>query len=311
MLEISVDWLQFTSHKNSPLDIIIRVLLLDVKLFTQLPKGKLGYRKQIYYENISILYDGTEDMGVHVIMSGKGCRLYESYHSILGLITRLNENEIKCTRVDLALDDKQDKLIPFKTLIKDVRSGNVVSKWKSSTEFTKRNLSDGEIIGQTIYIGSRQSAVFMRIYDKALQLQLEERWIRMEIEVKSGYAQALQKKMTKDNIGSLTKSIINNYFRIVKPGEDSNKSRWETKKYWQKLIDTAEKTSLSENPEEPTIEKSRNWLKKQVSTTMATICIADGGSLDFLDSLVAEGQKKMTSKHLNMIDKENEKCLIE
>ena len=306
MLEISVDWLQFTSHKNGPLDIIIRVLLLDVKLFTELPKGKLGYKKQLYYENISILYDGTDDMGVHVIMSGKGCRLYESYHSILGLVTRLNENEIKCTRIDLALDDKQDKLIPFKTLIRDVRSGNVVSKWKSSTEFTKRNLSDGEIIGQTIYIGSRQSAVFMRIYDKALQLQLKERWIRMEIEIKNNNAQTLQKKMTKDNIGLLTKTIINNYFRIVEPEQDTNKSRWKTKEYWQKIIDTTEKTKLSEFPEEPTIDKSRNWLKKQVSTTMATVCIADGGSVDFLYELIKEGQKKMTSKHKKMIEKENE-----
>ena len=307
MLEISVDWLQFTSKNPNPIDVIIHNLHLDVKLFQELPSGKLGYKKQLFYENIFILFDGNEDMGTHVIMSGKGCRTYESHYPIIKLIESFEIAELKATRIDLAIDDKEGKIIKLDNIVEDTIKGNVVSKWKTSTEIIKRNLSDGEKIGQTIYLGSRKSEVFMRIYDKSMQQNEEGNWVRIELEIKGKKAVELQKILQIENAGSLTKGIINNYFRIVEPGKDKNKSRWKTKKYWTKIIDSTEKIKLSRIKEEKTIDETKEWLMKQLAPTIASTVIADEGDLDFIVELIKDGQKRMKPKHYKMIEKEHDK----
>lgn len=305
MLEISIDWLQFTSKNPNPVTIIIDVLHLDVKMFIELPKGKLGYKKQLFYNDITVLSDGNEDMGTHVILSGKGCREIENNYPILELVKRLNKLEIKTTRIDLAIDDVSGKIIKLDSIIEDVQNANIVSKWKSSTEITKRSIHDGGLEGQTVYLGSRKSEVFMRIYNKSLQLKLDGNWNRIELEIKGKKSEELQKIMTEKNIGKLTKGLINNYIRIVEPGRDKNKSRWKTKEYWTKIIDTTEKIQLSRKKEEKTLEELKNWIEKQVAPTLATIVMAEGGDVEFLYKQVTKGKHRIKSKHLNIIEKEN------
>lgn len=303
MLEITLDWLQFTSKDPNYLTTIIDILQMERKHFIELPKGKLGYKKQIACENISILYDGNEDMGTHVILSGKGCRQYEEKEPLIQLVKRLNQNEIKCTRIDLAIDDLQGDVIQIDKIQEDLRKGNVISKWKTSTELIKRELESGKIIGQTINIGSRQSETFLRIYDKALEQKLDTKWSRMELEVKGRKAERLQSMITVDNVGLLAKKIINNYIRIVEPSGDSNKSRWKTKDYWKNIIDTTEKVKLSSKKEDKTIDELKKWVESQIAPTLATISIADGGSVDFLYEQIKEGEKRLKAKHRRIISR--------
>ena len=75
-LSIIIDWLQFTIKGNdvNTDTIIINTLLLDVNNFIQLDHGKMGYKSQLFYNNISVLYNGNDGMGTHVIISGQACR---------------------------------------------------------------------------------------------------------------------------------------------------------------------------------------------------------------------------------------------
>lgn len=303
MLEITIDWLQFTSKDPNYLTTLINILRLDRNQFIELPKGKLGYKKQIALGDIYILYDGNEGMGTHVILSGKGCRQYEEKEPLIELIKRLNENEIKCTRIDLAIDDIEGKTIQIANITEDLRKGNVISKWKTSTELIKRELNTGEIIGQTINIGSRQSETFLRIYNKSLEKGIEGNWSRMELEVKGRKAEKLQSIMTVENVGQLIKKIINNYIRIVEPGNDTNKSRWKTKEYWSNIIETTEKVKLSSKKEDKTVDELKKWVESQIAPTLATISIADGGSVDFLYEQIREGQKRLKAKHRRIISR--------
>lgn len=303
MLEITIDWLQFTSLDHNYLTNIIDVLRLDHSQFIELPKGKLGYKKQVALGDIYVLYDGKENMGTHTIISGKGCRQYEEKEPLIELIKRLNENEIKCTRIDLAIDDMEGKTIQIDKITDDLRKGNVVSKWKTSTELIKRELNSGEIIGQTINIGSRQSETFLRIYNKSLEQRIEGSWSRMELEVKGRKAENLQSIMTVENVGQLIKKIINNYIRIVKPGNDTNKSRWKTKEYWLNIIETTEKVKLSSKKEDATVDELKKWVESQIAPTLATIVITDGGSIDFLYEQIKEGQKRLKAKHRRIISR--------
>lgn len=308
MLEIVIDWLQFTTKETNPLNVIITLLRLDVKDFVELKKGKMGYKRQWHSDNIFILFDGNqklgEEMGTHVIITGKGCRIYENNNSLTDLIDRVNEYNCKVTRIDLAIDDREGNVIVLDKILEDVREGNTISKWKNSLELTQRELRTGKINGQTINLGSRSSEVFLRIYNKSMQLQEKGNWTRMEIEVKGKKATQLQKIISKEPIGPITKKLINNYIRIVEPGKDKNRSRWKTKSYWEKIINTTEKLSLSKKAEERTLKEMEDWIERQVSATLATIVHAHGGSVDFIYDQIKDGTKKMKSKHRSIVEKE-------
>ena len=302
-LSVIIDWLQFTiTENNITVDNIITLLKLDVNNFITLDHGKMGYKQQKTYNDISILYEGNKGMGIHVIFTGQACRYYETEHNLIELIQRINESKGKLTRIDLAMDDRTGDVIPFKQLIKDITNANIVSKWKSNVEIIKRSNKDAEIKGHTISLGSRSSRLFMRIYDKALEQKIEGIWNRIELEIKKEYAEQVQKIITKDNVGELMAKIINNYIRIVKPNpNDSNKSRWETKPYWEKLIATTGKQSLTVAPEEKTIDDMKEWISKQIAPSLALITINDEGSIDFIVDQVVQGKKRLKKKHLKKL----------
>ena len=45
-------------------------------------------------------------MGAHVVMTGRGCREYEANRNILNILDKVMFYEGKCTRIDLAIDDR-------------------------------------------------------------------------------------------------------------------------------------------------------------------------------------------------------------
>lgn len=304
--QIIIDWLQFTIQStNNPLNVIVEILQYDIKLFEELPKGKLGYKKQLAYDNIYVLYDGNTDMGVHVILTGKGCRQYESKESLLSLIDRLNINNARLTRIDLALDDFKGDLIQFDELVDDIKKGNIVSKWKSSTEIIKRDLN-GKKLGQTISVGSRASNTFLRIYDKALEQKVKGIWYRVEIEIKKSNAEEVQKIINEHTASKIMKGVLNNYMRIVQPNpNDSNKSRWKTKEYWKNIINGIEKIKLSRRKEEKNIEEIKEWIKKQVGPSLAVIHVLDKGTNNFYNEVIEESISNLKARHIKLLNKEN------
>lgn len=66
------DWVSITSKIHSPQNIIEDLGLQDVTWETV--AGARGYRDRLYWNKISIHFNGREDMGVWLEMSGHGCR---------------------------------------------------------------------------------------------------------------------------------------------------------------------------------------------------------------------------------------------
>lgn len=303
-LEAIIDWLEFTIKEKEVSYIITQILEMNVEDFTELERGRYGYLKMLQNGNISVLYEGREGMGVHVSLSGKGCREYETKNSIIYLMARIFAINGTVTRVDLALDDLTGKIIQFDKIRLDIKKGNVVSKWKSSIEIVKRSLQNGEIEGKTLNVGSRTSDVFLRIYDKSMeQKELEGKHTRLELEIKKKKAGKLSLILIKSSsIGILISKILNNYIRIVEPSvKDSNKSRWITKKYWSDMLATTEKVSLTIKGAERNVDDVKLWIEKQVAPSLALVMLDEGGDIDELLSIIEKGIKRMKPKHLVML----------
>ncbi len=122
-----------------------------------------------------------KDMQPHVMYSGSTLNNYakNGYSAKAIIVHHATYGDI-CKRIDLALD-VVDSDLDIKTLFRRIDSG------KATTKVKTWNLITGNT-GDTLYIGSRQSEQFIRIYDKAAQKGTDDNWKRIEIELKGSRA---------------------------------------------------------------------------------------------------------------------------
>lgn len=234
------DWLSFTSKYHTP-DELIDALGLSHVNWT-LTKGARGYQDRKYFGSISVHFNGRPDMGVWVEMSGQGCRAFESLSAVSWeqLFLFIRENGLKITRLDVAYDDHTG-ILPMSDIVNDTQTGMFVSK----SDYWETVLSSK---GSTVQIGSPQSKVLIRIYDKAAERHCEPgtHWIRCEIQMRDD--RAIQFTNIPLPIGEAFSGVLLNYLRYVEPSDDVNKWRWPMRDYWYNLVADAERISIYRTP---------------------------------------------------------------
>ena len=157
------DWLSFTSKKHTPQELIAALGLSHVP-WTE-TKGARGYMDRLYFGCISVHYNGREDMGVWVELSGQGCRNFEDLTTLPGkwddLFSFIHHENLHMTRLDVAFDDHTG-ILDIDRIAQDTEAQRYVSRmnWWEVTRSCK---------GVSCQIGSPQSKVLVRIYDKAAE----------------------------------------------------------------------------------------------------------------------------------------------
>ncbi|QFG01286.1 replication initiation factor domain-containing protein (plasmid) [Psychrobacillus glaciei] len=322
-----IDWLEFTVHDLAVDTIINLILKLDPKDFMEVKKGRFGYQKQKLWNagTLFLLYNlesGNDKMGVHIILTGQACRQYEANKSIVNIISNSKKTMARhnFTRVDIAIDDKKDSVINFDKFLRYSEDGHVSSLWYKYSLIMERRISDTETLGRTLYYGSKKSKIFMRVYDKKLEqikkakanqqkkeelLKVQNEWTRMELvfrEERAGMA-ADYILMSKE-IGILIRGVLNQYIRFVEPNPNSTnqqKRRWDTAPWWQDIIEDVEKIKLSQKKADRRIEDMKDWVKKQISPTLATILEATEGDMSWLVNVIVGGSSRLKNKHKQAI----------
>ena len=242
---ILFDWLTFTSHADSPESLMQLLGLQDVP-WQKMEKGRNGYRQRYFFENISILYDGAENMGICVDMSGTGCRAFETYSKInwqeLMEILHFGSGDYNVTRLDMAFDDHTG-ILDIDELRDDTDDHLYVSRsrtWK--VEYGSA--------GTTIYHGSPKSNMYIRIYDKAAERDLEGiHWIRVEMQMRDEIATGFIDGLIIHPTGTQFRGVLHNYLRyVVNPGTDENMSRWPMAEYWDQLLEGVQRITCWSAP---------------------------------------------------------------
>lgn len=241
---ILYDWLSFTVKTEDPLWVIDDILGLG-HVPWQTVKGARGYRDRMYFNCISVHYNGREDMGVWVELSGQGCRAFETLSDLPDkwetLFQLIESYRMHLTRLDVAYDDHTG-ILDINKIIQDTRKQEYVSKsdyWEI-IESSK---------GQSCQYGSPKSNTLIRIYDKARERHCPEgeHWIRCELQLRDDRAASFVKLHLP--IGQAYYGVVMNYLRFVDPDElDSNRWRWPIKKYWAKFLHNAERISIYQSP---------------------------------------------------------------
>ena len=307
--ELLVDWLEFTCFQDcEELGSEERKKLeewgFNLEKFEYLESGLMGYKKRMWGEHTQILFAGNTGMKTHIILSAKGVRTYEVNNKAENLICILTREDISFTRIDLALDIRDDS-IKFDKLLKYLNKNQIVTRFKKYKYVVEKQIEeDGQqILGETIYFGSRSSNIFVRIYDKAKQMQVEGSWIRIEIVYKDKHANALALYIAqgKKNLGELFSQTLNNYIRFVEKSNDSNKRRWKTADFWEKILEDSSRLKLSFKGEEVDPKKTADWFKTKVAPSLAFLNLYWGGDMQIVESVITGAEEKMPEKYKKIL----------
>lgn len=241
---IIFDWLAFTIHNLDVNEVIMMLGLNDCLGNFQEMKGHDGYKDRLFFNGISIYYNGHENQGIHICFSGQGCRTFESYSeygdfkSLLSAAISLPKGKI--SRIDIAYDDFKG-LLNLDTIAECVRFGNWTSS--SGARWWDVNYSS---VGTSAYIGSPQSRIRVRFYDKAAEQKVDYFWSRCELQLRDEQATEFIKQYVYNNmsINELYFGVLNNFVRFIDKSTSSNVSRCKMYEWWEDFIETKNKVKL-------------------------------------------------------------------
>ena len=285
---VLIDWFECTI-KNSydPLRLLSLILQIDSSNFLVEKKAMYSYTEMVIYRDIKLLFNcDNKDLGYHLIMSGRGCRDYEELGlNFLDLFKILKDNFIyNVTRIDVAIDTFTNKYYDMNKLRSYISNGQVVSRFKSSTEFIQKSLSTSDIESETIWFGSRCSDIQVVFYNKLYErhnasYEVDSNinyWFRCEIRFRNERAKTLTECfILNDNYMYVINDVLYNYLDFKDYSVDSNKSRWLTSKWWLDFLDTNIKLSLQVNFKESSISRKKKWIDKSVSKSQLLCYLSD------------------------------------
>lgn len=301
-----VDWLQgtFKNAKNWR-EFVQNILQLDDADFTEIGKGMFGWSGQVAYGSIRILYGNQ--VGVHLIMSGQACRQYEQKRSFQELLSRFI-NGGKLSRLDLAIDDMKG-YFTIEKVVNYLKRGKVRSLFKTAKVIEKLEIETGESKGKTVYFGSEQSMILVRMYEKnkeriakGYDVQDIDHWNRIEIQTRDERANEVAKYILENDIGKIASSVLKRYIKFCKSSRDKNKSRWEIADWWKKFLGETENLRLTKNKVENDLIKKDVWIEKQIARSIAQLWLANDGQLERIIEIIEQGAEKLSLSDLNKID---------
>lgn len=263
-----IDWLSITFPTDTNLQSIFSTL--D---WRYIGKGKHGY-KFAYRDQITgaIYQEGgnVDDMGVHLTLSGDCLNMLRSERggqddSLAVLVTSQSGY---ASRIDLTLNIHEGQLTPRK-LYNAYKAGNLTAKTKRGRFIEGIN---GDVSGDTLYLGSPKSDRQFRGYNKAAELGVVDdgAWLRLELELRNLRAQ-----------GALA-SCADNGVPATVSGHMAQFLQFDNAEFRQALSGpTVEPRDI---PRKQT--NRQRWLLGQVAQALAKECIEDYSFRQLFDNAV-------------------------
>ena len=187
-------------------------------------RGNQNYRDQYHHDHTGATFwieQYTVDGGWMIEVNGQACTWLGNTDQILTAFRPLIQNpETNCSRLDLYVDlfGPLDQMI--ESLTESLNSG-LLTPTASHEPVVPLN-RDGKRDRHGLNIGSRQSARYLRIYDKGLEAGTEPagQWIRWEAEFKAEATKAILAQLAcssePETIQALSRGVIG---EITGPGK--------------------------------------------------------------------------------------------
>lgn len=323
-LTVSVDWLSFTLFDVPTVQDVISFLGYDESDFAHCDRGAQGYFDKLRCSDcgLSILYNGNDNMGIHVDITGSAISAVINHFKhtleidtpfgqgydmdfdstfLRELLKSIRNLGGKISRLDLSVDDVGCHFFTVDEVADLHYKNRVVTKTRTFKLIkSDRDMKD---TGSTVYFGDRKSDIMLRVYDKQLEQKAKLQkahdgvevppWVRWELELKSDRAlSAVDSIIAGMDLGEIVVGILSHYIRFIEL-DDSNRSRCSIMDKWQTFIDGIKPLKLFVPVREKTMDDKEIWIERQCSPTIAAIIIRHGGDMEYFYRILDSGRSRM------------------
>lgn len=253
-----VDWLTLTSFEPNVYDVQNKMvaILKELGATVKEPTHTLQYVGKTAANELGGLYVGSAEQkgAIHFLIQISG-ELCNDRDLLLPVAQGIREGWLQCRRIDLQMTVIEPEAWQQWAFFNRMKRSKRTVGWVESTN------EDGELL-QTVYVGSRSSGKYLRVYEKWIA---ETRLLRAEYELKGNTAAAFSRMLFD---GSSTTARL--YKLLIQQTGDKELSTV----YLPMLeyVETAVKPKILSN--EPKTEK---WLRETVLPSF-TRYINDHGS---------------------------------
>ncbi len=310
--ENCVDWIAFTLPESCSFADVDD--LLGEREWVLTDRGAMGYRSCRVAPGMRCYFDGQPGMGIHLEISGEGCRVLEStgLWSWQAFEMRLAKLGVHVSRLDLARDDRSG-LLDLDTLALAWEHRAVASRWRGMDE-RRSSGRGGGYKGRTLYFGSSTSDARLRIYDKAVELAgksdnpdafLAEHGhhIRVELQLRNDRAAAALREMGRTFALSFLPGLLRSYldFKARPAREGEPVTRVPSLGAWDAFLKCASVWRLATEVVRRDVERIAASFSKQYGPTLALLVSAFGGDMGPIYAMIKDGRRRWRGSHHSIL----------
>lgn len=302
-LNICFDYVRIRFPTHDVDELIVALFCIKPIYFVYEPYGRYGYSGKFRHGDMEIFVSPEDDnCGSLIELKGKGCRelegiLVASEQSWYDFLRQALALDGVVKRIDLAINDYLD-VLPVHYLIKKSMRHEYITKFRECKYFVR---DKDNLKGESLYFGSRKSAIYFCIYQKDIEQYFKLGKALAETKIKNRFEIRVFDERAEQTVADLLAyrnpqrtvfGIINNYLRFVKPIANKPTSKWPLDDRWAQFIGKyADKLRLAVSPEPVTLDQTIQWIKKQVAPSLKMLMAIDSAkSEDTLMTIIAEAK---------------------
>lgn len=284
MVQVLIDYLTLSSKIHDVHHFIDCLGLLDVNFISM--GGRYGWSDRLYYRGISLFYGGRDDICLEI--SGTGCRTVEElnnsfdwYGFFQELSGDLSAGNVHISRLDMAADDHEG-ILSFHSMLRSCSHHRYICKARFCT------WTDGS--EQVIYFGSPSSDRRVRIYNKALESDVEGHWLRVEMQMRNDCAMSfiLNWFNLGGDVGDVYASVLRDYLRFTtsRP-EGRHHDRCKIQPWWNRFL--GESTACCQlylHARSYSLPTVCAFLDKQASSSLKLWLMANNGDFEDIIAMI-------------------------
>lgn len=243
----------------------------------------------------------------------------------------------KFTRVDVAFDDTR-ACLNLETVKAHALTGALVTRVREAVVM-QRYVLGGKMCeriggplawekgaavgaGETLYVGSSRSEAKVRIYDKRLERIVKgddpstvpAHWVRVELQCRQESAQGLASLYVAQGSVALA-GALRKVLDFTEYGDGDgdgsggggggiarrNRYKRPPAAWWMDFLGACAKMAFRMAPKPVTLDSKMEWIRRSVGPALAIACALPGYGRAWLDRVIAEGARRVSSKDVAML----------
>ena len=215
-------------------------------------------------------------------------------------------NSFKATRDDLTFDDYTKEIIDLDNIKKAVDKYWFTGFSKKTFKWTEQGVKGFKGKSATFgNRGSKGSGKRVLMYEKTKESDGKVDSNRLEVSLYKNHADQSLKQLAyapieewgEIFIGWISGAID---FRKRQGEEDKNPARRQRVSWWKKIVDGVEKIKPDIEYASQSLDKTINWVYKQVAPILAALSVGLGS--EFMEEVIKDGKTRFKEKHYWLIN---------